>query len=441
MIFENIMKNKTVSVWGLGYLGYTTIFKLQTSGFKVKVYDLNAGQLKAFTGGRYPDNNQKATWSLNGFLPKLDYPAIQVAKSAEEMFKDSCLHIIAMPESRKNTGKDTIASRMAVIFARNIKKSGTVPLVIFESAFIPGNIQKNFIDKLRKERITVSKDYHVGVFFRADWSVEAFIGKKDKMPVAGCCPKGSEAIRRLLEHLGLPVIMLDSIKDAEIYANSMNVIQAMAIDFLRQLAMGYPFVNMKKMSKALFGNISLADCELNIGTGGERMTFSTDYLIEGSDKPGNLTLLKEFQDIGISSVLSYADYIIRHGYKSVEILGITYKGNQKDLTLSPSVTLADYLIKNGLKVSICDPYCTVDEIRRYIKGVTVRSFPSKVFSSDVVVVASDHNQYKCIAPQKVRDAKNKVKLIIDNYGIWEHLRFEDPIRYHQVGDGSLDLSK
>ena len=36
---EKLLKNKVVSVWGAGYLGYTEIMRLQSNGFKVNVFD------------------------------------------------------------------------------------------------------------------------------------------------------------------------------------------------------------------------------------------------------------------------------------------------------------------------------------------------------------------------------------------------------------------
>lgn len=441
MLLENILKTKSVSVWGLGYLGYTTMLKLQNSGFNVLAYDLNSEQLRLFATGKYPDSEQKAVWSRTGYLPSLNYDKIKIISDIKGMFRNSYLHIITIPESYKNMTKDNINSELAEIFSRNLINNDIRPLIIFESAFIPGHIEKYFVEKLKKDKIIVSKDYYLGALFRTDWSIEAFMSKRDKMPIAACCLKSLEAIQELSQCLEIPTVRLNSIKEAEIYVNSINVIQAMVDDFVRQLAFGYPFVNMKRLAGALFKNITFDDCVLNIGTGGTKMTFAIDYLIEGSDNPKKLTLLKEFQDINISSVLSYAEYIIRNAYKSVAILGITYKGNQKDLTLSPSVTLADYLIKNSVKVLLNDPLCPSKEIHKFVKGAEVIEFPEKAFLADVLVLASDHNRYKYLTQSKLDSLQKNVKLIIDNYGAWLHLSFGNKIKYHLVGDGTLNLSK
>lgn len=441
MFLKDVLKTKTVSVWGLGYLGYTTMLKLQDRGFSAVVYDINKKQLELFSNKKYPTADQVASWSQMGYIPKLDYRKIKLADNPKELFRSSCAHFITVPEYTSGKDRQNTVSRLAAIFAKSLKNSRITPLVIFESASIPGHIEKYFVGPLKEQGLVCSRDYYLGVMFRTDWSVEAFIKQKDKMPIGGYCAKSLEAMRELFGYLDIPAVELASLKEAEIYANSIGVIQAMVGDFIRQLALGYPPVNVKRLSGLLFKNMTLEDCAMNIGTGGTRMTFAVDNLIQGADIPGKMTLLKEFQGVNISSVLNYGEYITKHGYKSVAILGVTYKGNQKDLTLSPAITLADYLVRNSVKVLLNDPFFDKDEIRGLVKGVAVAGFPEEVFLSDVVIVASDHNEYKYLSQAMLDGLKKKTRLVIDNHGIWSRLNFGGKIKYHQVGDGTLNLSK
>lgn len=439
MFLKNILKTKKASVWGTGYLGYTTMLKLQNSGFYISAYDLYLRQFSLFLKGKYPSKEQMASWSLTDYLPELNYQKVMGVNTPKEMFRGSLLHIIAVPEPHKNIAKDNMMTVLAKIFAENLKNSRSTPLIIFEPVFTPGHIERYFVDYLRSKGIHCSRDYYLGVLLRTDWSVESFLSQKNNMLMAGYCPKSSAFMRELFGYLDIQTIELSNLKEAEIYINSFNAIQAMVSDFTRQLALGYPAVNVKRISELLFKNVTFDDCVLNIGTGGAKMTFAIEHLINGSDYPENLTLLKEFQDISISSVLSYAEYLIRRAYKSVAILGITYKGNQKDLTLSPAITLADYLVKNAVKVSLSDPFCSKKEINKLVKGAKAVEFPDGVFSSDVLVVAADHNKYRYLSQSCLDKIKKHTKLIIDNYGIWSELSFGKSIKYHRVGDGTLDL--
>ena len=45
---ERLLKTKEVSIWGLGYLGYTLLLRLQGLGFRAKVFDLSSMNNKKF---------------------------------------------------------------------------------------------------------------------------------------------------------------------------------------------------------------------------------------------------------------------------------------------------------------------------------------------------------------------------------------------------------
>ena len=440
MLLKNILRTKTVSLWGLGYLGYTTMLKLQNSGFNIIGHDVNSDQLKQFLKGGYPDKGQKAAWSRTGYVPKLDNAKIRISKNAKDLFESSQVHIITTPRYHyKHMRKDDTIAELADIFSKNLKPGKTAPLIIFSPVFAPGNIENYFVKRLKESKLCRSRDYYLGVWFRTDWNIEDFLTQKNKASIAGCCSKSLRCLHDLMNYIGVATVKLGSLKEAEIYVNCINSLQAMANDFIRQLALGYPSVNVKRISKLLFDNVKFDSCTLNMGTGGEKMTYAIDRLIKGSNSPGKLTLLKEFQNINISSVLSYGEYIKRKNYKSLSILGITYKGNQRDLTLSPSITLANYLIKNSVEVSLNDPFFSKEEIHRLIEGVKTIDFPGKAFSTDVLLLASDHSEYKYLSQAMLDKMNIKTKLIIDNYGIWSGLKFGNKVRYHQIGDGSLDI--
>ncbi|MCX5713312.1 MAG: hypothetical protein NT033_00540 [Candidatus Omnitrophica bacterium] len=438
-ITQKMLEKKVASVWGVGYLGYTTILKLQHSGFRVVCFDLNSTQLHRFQNqGASCTNEQEACWSRRGYVPRLDASKITISLNPNELFKASDIHFIAIPESSKDK-KRTVAEKLVGYFIRNLKKKGPPPLLIFESAFVPGHIEKHFLTPLRKEGFVCGKHYFLGIWFRTDWMIESFIDNKEAMPAVGYCGKSNEILDEVLRYFDIPFFKFASVREAEIYINAFNAIQAMVNDFVRQLSLGYPAIDMRKVASLLFANVRLDECQLNMGTGGTKMILAIDNLIEGSVNPGSLTLLREFQDLNISSVLAYGEYIIRHGYKSVTILGLTYRGNQKDITLSPSITLADYLIKNSVNVSLHDPLFEEKEIETMVKGARVVRFSKDVFQSDVVIVASDHDEYKYLSQKQLGAFGGKTKLVIDNDGIWSKLNFKNTTRYVQVGDGSLNL--
>lgn len=437
-IAQKMLEKKIVSVWGVGYLGYTTILRLQNSGFRVICFDINSAQLEKFRSHCACTKEQEACWSRRGYVPRIDASKVTVSINPRNLFEHSAIHFIAIPEPLRDMQK-TVVEKFAGYFVKNIGKGRTPPLLIFESVFVPGHIENHFIQPLRRQGFVCGKHYFLGAWFRTDWTIESFIDNKEAMPAAGYCSKSSQVLDEVLSYLDIPVFRFSKIRDGEIYVNAVNTLQAMVNDFVRQLSLGYPSADMRRIAQVLFKNTSLNECQLNIGTGGTKMTLAIDNLIEGSSNSESLTLLREFQNLNISSVLAYGEYIMRHGYKSVTILGLTYRDNQKDIMLSPSMTLADYLIKNSINVSLHDPLFKKEETQKMVKGSRAVSFPKDVFQNDVLIIASNHDEYKYLSQKKLDAFEIKTKLIIDNDGIWSKLDFGKNTRYVQVGDGTFNL--
>lgn len=437
-IVQKMLEKKIVSVWGVGYLGYTTILKLQNSGFRVTCFGINSAQLEKFRNHCACTREQEVCWSNRGYVPRIDASKVTVSMNPHNLFEQASIHFIAIPEPSKDM-QETSVAKLAGYFIKNIGKCKTPPLLIFESVFVPGHIEKHFIIPLRKKGFICGKHYFLGAWFRTDWAIESFIDNKEAMPAAGYCSKSSQVLDKVLGYLNIPVFKFSDITDGEIYVNAVNTLQAMVNDFVRQLSLGYPSADMQRIAQAIFMNTNFNECQLNIGTGGTKMTLAIDNLIEGSGNPESLTLLKEFQNLNISSVLAYGEYIMRHGYKSVTILGLTDRGNQKDVMLSPSMTLSDYLIKNSVRVFLHDPLFTKTELQKMVRGSRIVSFPEGAFQNDVLIVASNHDEYKYLSQEKLDAFAIKTKLIIDTDGIWSKLDFGKNTQYVQIGDGTLNL--
>ncbi|MBC2370199.1 nucleotide sugar dehydrogenase [Listeria booriae] len=80
-----------------------------------------------------------------------------------------------------------------------------------------------------------------------------------------------------------------------------------------------------------------------------------------------------------------------HGGK-ITILGVTYKGNVDDIRESPALEIVNKLIEDGTyKISIFDPHVDRDWIEKDFKEATN--------DSDLLLVLSDHNEFKTIVEE------------------------------------------
>lgn len=97
---ELLLQTKTISVWGVGYLGYTTILRLQKNGFYTTIYDFNESRLDDLVDGNYPNKEQLNSWSKNGKMPTLNFEKLEIVKDNKLLFENN-VHIISFPNSDK----------------------------------------------------------------------------------------------------------------------------------------------------------------------------------------------------------------------------------------------------------------------------------------------------------------------------------------------------
>ena len=435
MSVSNYLRKKKVYIWGFGYLGYTAALTMQEHGFHVSVFDFDIKRFEAFENKQYPGDQQKNHWSLRSSIPELDRTRLSLCSEPEKMFEDAPVHLIAMPIMDKGKAKGVNLENLAENFKQHVDGDS---LVLFLSVGFPGQIQDIFCKALKTSGATT----HVGTAFRRDWVWEEFKESGKPQVLSANTEKGLEKTREFFDLLKIPYSTLGSIAEAEVFENTRNAMNYTATAFINQLALAYPDIDFQKINKLLAEQVDLSTLQLSIGAGGHRMQFSVDALIAGSTMPECLSILTEAESVNFSTVLSYSDYLARKGYKSVLIMGITNRENQKDMiAISPSLTLAETMSNRGLKVYVNDPHYPDEEMRKLIPFCEPAELDSLPQDLDAVLVMSAHSQYRCLSQEKLDSIfHDNIKLIIDNPGIYSGYQFSSAA-YHQVGDGKINILK
>ncbi|MEH7274095.1 nucleotide sugar dehydrogenase [Neobacillus vireti] len=117
--------------------------------------------------------------------------------------------------------------------------------------------------------------------------------------------------------------------------------------------------------------------------------------------------------------------------KVVTVFGLTYKGNVDDIRESPAMEILEMLQhENKYEIRAYDPHVQLDWV--------ISNMEQAVAGSDLVLVLSDHNEFKVLVGQelakmntkRIFDTKNVVKAVADdveylNYGnLYESLKKE-----------------
>lgn len=423
-----LMHEKTVSVWGMGYLGYTTVLRLQTKGFRTKVYDFNTERLEGLISGKYPGKHQKESWSGYGEIPLLNLQYVKVCKTVDGLFP-SQLHIVCIPFA---DGGSSVLEKLVQVLVKH-KEELKGALLMFQSAGAPGILDDIVLEPLKKAGVTCA----LASAFRSDWTMEEFFSRSYIRPLAANTDDGLVKVQKLFDLFDIPHVELDSIEEAEILENSRNALEYTISAFLNQMALAYPDTDIRRSSKLLAEWYSNKSAMMGFGTNNYRFLHSVEQLVAGADDSNRLTLLRESESANLSLMLHYADLIKREKVNSVTLWGMSAYSNRKETRMSPALMLAESLIESGITVYVSDPHYTVEELTNILPKAQMVSHEEPL-SAEALVIVAGHSDYTYFSMEDIKRLKIlQAKIIIDNLGILQHLGLEKETKYHCPGDGKL----
>lgn len=428
---ENLFSTKTVSVWGIGYLGYTTILRLQSKGFFVNCFTFDKDVQKDIEEDKYPYEYMKQTWSLNNDVPKIDLAKTFFCNDYKKMFNVN-VHIIALPAFRGESNQPEAYKKLVDIFLKHIENlSGAI--VIFQAAEKVGTVDSYFIKPLKKAG---AKCYFASAF-RSDWNVEEFLLGNNSRIIAANDKESLEVVSEFFDILNVNFNTLSGIEEAEVYENAKNCLKYSAEAFFTQLSFAYPNINVNEVSAMIVKNLDLATKRSGLNLLNYKHMLHIDHVLAGQSGD-YLSIIKETQSVNMTTVILYADILKQKKISSITILGLSVEGARKDIRASASVLLAEYLHNIGIKVFVHDPYFSQNEISEILPFVQVSNLQNKSEFTDSYIVMGSNPVYNYYSQKDINtNGIFNAKIIIDGVGVLKHLSFSPKTLYHEVGDGRL----
>ncbi|MEA3314533.1 MAG: UDP binding domain-containing protein [Campylobacterota bacterium] len=421
-----ILETKKVSIWGIGYLGYTTILRLQDNGFYSTLYDFNIKRLEKLIQGNYPDKEQLNSWSKNGKIPSINLKYIEIIKDNSLLFNNK-IHIVSFP----NVGNFNYLE-LANIFIENKDKLED-SLIIFQSAGIPKSIEKEFCKILEDNNIYIE----VSTVFRSDWTVESFFNKDINRRISGNNNYAIVKTEAFLNLLGLNILKLSNIEEAEVYENTKNALNYTMVAFFNQLSLSYPHININELSNKLLEDMDFNNFSLGVSSVDYKSEQSIENILRGSSVDF-LSIIKEANNTNISFLFYYINLLKNKNINSVSILGLSSYNSIKDLRFSPSIILAEYLNKENIKVCVFDNNFTEEELVEILPYCEFKDINSHLINSDVVFIMSLPNEYKFFTQKRIDEiGLSNVKYLLDNTGFFKNFVYSEDTVYHQLCDENL----
>lgn len=428
MNFDSIQ----VGIFGLGHIGLPTAAILADNNIKVLGADVNKDTVDTINLGKcnfeepgLKDLVKKVV--QNGFLSAtndLEYAAricdvlvVIVPTPVYDNKKADLSYVISACESIK----------------KGLKKGN---LVIIEST-VPPETGINVVKPLLEESgLECGKDFYLAYSpERALPNNTIYEMTHNVRIVGGFNDKSADLTAQLYSNVTQgDIIKVKNITSAEMVKLMENTYRDVNIALSNELAMICEKINVN-VNEVI--NAANYHPRVNIhtpgpGVGGHCIPIDPYFLIELADNYGsNARLISDSREINNSMPHHVLDMILKeediNKNSSIGILGVAYKGNVEDIRETPSKEIIKLLLDEDFNVIAHDPFVKDEVIESFgVKSVEYE----KVLSCDCVVLMTDHDLYKNLTPEMLKN-----KLIISTRPILNSDKFRsEGIKFRAIGD-------
>ena len=408
------MKDKTICVVGLGYVGLPLAVSFAKK-FNVIGFDINKSKIEKYLEGIDITNevgNEKLKESTMKFTTN------------EEDIKKGDFVIIAVPtpiDSHKNPDLNPVTSSSEIVGA-NLKKGA---IIIYESTVYPGLTEEVCVPILEEK-----SGLKCGIDFKVAYSPERITpGDKEhkfetiRKIVSGMDKETLDKVATLYETvLKNGVYKASSIKVAEAAKVIENSQRDINIAFVNELAVIFNKIGIdtNEVLDAASSKWNFLNFRPGL-VGGHCIGVDPFYLTYKSEEMGHLSeLILASRRVNDGMAKFIAENIIKKlifsGKKvkdaKILILGLTFKENVPDLRNSKVFDIIKELTSYGMKVYAKDPYASLEEIKReYGIDIDTNENNDRV---DAILFAVAHNEYKKITPEQIKKIlKEDSNLVFD----------------------------
>ncbi len=415
-----------IGVWGVGYIGCSTMAYYANAGVKAIGFDPDRVRVAQLNSGTIPVPGLD-TWFDFDTTPLIAGGLMCATHRAEDLLNEQTqVHFICVPTERRGKPDFTALKDVAGRLSRAIKESASFrPLVIVESTLTPGTTDNLLLPMRRGHGIEVARDVLLGIAPRRDWFVAR--GQSMRNPDRGYGGVGAESTEATFSVLSLVCERLhlaSSHRVSEMVKCVENAYRHMEITLANQLALAYPDLDVRELLKLAGTKWNVGTFHPSFGTGGYCIPLSSQYVLDGSPLPQELSLLSDTMETDMAMRRRIADSVADRGCRKVAVLGLSYRGNLKVSILSPTIGIVERLRERGVEVRVYDPYYSAEEIKAETGAGTFK-FPEELAQFDGLLITADHREFASSEVKSALQANRGRPLVLDNYGLWASWRLRD----------------
>lgn len=244
--------------------------------------------------------------------------------------------------------------------------------------------------------------------------------------VIGCENEKSQQIfAEIYQHFSAEKLVYTDIITAELIKYAANSFLATKISFINEMADLCEIVggDIKKLAYAIGMDSRIGNKFLNVGPGFGGSCFPKDIMAilnVAKENNVNLSLIdaviasnKERKNKMVKKIAAALDDKLQG--KKIALLGLAFKGNTDDIRYSPAIAIAKNLLQQGAKIAAHDFEAIENSKRELAKFNNIefcQDLYQTVIDADLIVVATEWNEYKKIDFNKIKSL-SKCRKIVD----------------------------
>lgn len=441
------MDIRSISVMGLGKLGFPLAVCLANKGYEVIAVDVDQEKIKAMREAKVPFYEPGLKEILEGAKDKLE--ATDDYNIA--VLNSEITFIVVPTPSNKEGGFSTEYVLEAIQQIGSVLRNKTsYHLVVLTSTVIPGSIDgeiKPGLESCSKKTCGVDFGLCYNPEFIALGSVVYDLYHPGFVLIGESDAHSGEVLTSVYEKFcnNRPPIVRMNFINAELTKLLLNTYLTMKISYANMVA---------QLCESLAG----ADVDVITRALGTDSRIGSRYLKGALAYGGpcfprdNLALLYTARKAGIRAGLTEATHTFNTQQidrlaetvlsklppdGKVGILGLSYKPNTDVIEESPGVLLARILIGKKVPAVLYDP-AACENTRRFLKDRVNFAATAQecIERTDVIVITTPWEEFKEISPSYFRDSKRR-RIIIDCWRILDPVKYKGLAEYIRPGAGPL----
>src|SRR5947209_4728783 len=373
--------SKSISVFGLGYVGTVTAACLAHKGNSVVGVDLSPSKVEALQSGRSPVVEPRVSELVAECTKACRLHATSDAASAVRKTDISFL-CVGTPSLRNGKLDLGHIEPVCCQIGEALKEKDSFHLVVLRSTVLPGTAESIVVPTLEEASgRRMGKDFGVCVnpeFMREGTAVADFL--EPAMTIIGAADPAHSAILRELYSWASGQIFETSFRSAEMVKYVCNAWHALKVTFANEV--GTLAKELGVDAEAVV-EIFTADTKLNISPSYLKPSFA----FGGSCLPKDVRALNyRAKELDLKLPLFEAilpsnekhleravEMVLNTGKKKIAMLGLSFKAATDDLRESPQVQLVKRLLGEGRQIQIWDDNVSLGRLigsnRQYIEDV------------------------------------------------------------------------